>query len=373
MIAAMTSASTIARVDDDIVDRYRHHDASCEEGGAGGGEEEEEEEVGGEEEKKEDDGGQRRDVDDVDADVESRGGEDAIRVIPRTNETVLDYDSYLAHQRYHDDLKHVDHNYIDYGDLAGLGGGGGGGGRGGRGRRRLVVEQRKRLGKGGLCWDAAFVLGEHVARDAREWREDGRGGIRGVVVGRDDDRRRTRIVELGAGTGLCGPNDRGLGAELRRGDHGPAGIAGPDAIERRAQLRRSVVVVVVVVVVDGGAEEEEDGEDDARGATLRSREAADAVLRWGVEDDYGDVPYDVVIGADVVTSLYDPVALARTIHALSGPRTRVYVSGKARLDRPHEVFEGEMGRLYANVRKVERPCSRLRSPNVFVIVADGKR
>ncbi|KAL3770741.1 hypothetical protein ACHAW5_001458 [Stephanodiscus triporus] len=52
---------------------------------------------------------------------------------------------------------------------------------------------------------------------------------------------------------------------------------------------------------------------------------------------------------------------------------RFNVSGKARLDRPHEVFEGEMERLYANVRKVERPCSRLRSPNVFVIVADGKR
>ncbi|KAL3770750.1 hypothetical protein ACHAW5_001467 [Stephanodiscus triporus] len=127
----------------------------------------------------------------------------------------------------------------------------------------------------------------------------------------------------------------------------------------------------------GGEEEEEDDEDDdddddddARGAITvegGGGRVSSRVLRWGVEDDYGDVPYDVVIGADVVTSLYDPVALARTFHALSGPRTR------ARLDRPHEVFEGEMERLYANVRKVKRPCSRLRSPNVFVIVADGKR
>jgi hypothetical protein len=40
-----------------------------------------------------------------------------------------------------------------------------------------LTEQRKRLRKGGLCWDGTFVLGEHVARIASaEWNGDGRGG-----------------------------------------------------------------------------------------------------------------------------------------------------------------------------------------------------
>ena len=38
------------------------------------------------------------------------------------------------------------------------------------------MEQRKRLRKRGLCWDAAFVLGEHVAHVASaEWNGNGRG------------------------------------------------------------------------------------------------------------------------------------------------------------------------------------------------------
>jgi hypothetical protein len=49
---------------------------------------------------------------------------------------MLRYDSYLAHQRYYDDLKHVDCHYIDYGTIGGSG--------------RLVIEQDKSLGKGGL-------------------------------------------------------------------------------------------------------------------------------------------------------------------------------------------------------------------------------
>jgi hypothetical protein len=39
------------------------------------------------------------------------------------------------------------------------------------------MEQRKRLRKRGLCWDAAFVLGEHVAHVASaKWNGNGRGG-----------------------------------------------------------------------------------------------------------------------------------------------------------------------------------------------------
>ncbi len=39
------------------------------------------------------------------------------------------------------------------------------------------------------------------------------------------------------------------------------------------------------------------------------------LLWWGVESNYAGAPYDVVIGADVVVSSYNPVALAQTFHA----------------------------------------------------------
>jgi hypothetical protein len=45
------------------------------------------------------------------------------------------------------------------------------------------MEQRKHLRKRGLCWDVAFVLGEHVAHVASaEWNGDGRGGAMVVAV-----------------------------------------------------------------------------------------------------------------------------------------------------------------------------------------------
>ena len=61
--------------------------------------------------------------------------DDQVDVLPN-KQRVLRYDSYLAHQRYYDDLKHIDCHYIDYGTIGGSG--------------RLVIEQDKRLGKGGL-------------------------------------------------------------------------------------------------------------------------------------------------------------------------------------------------------------------------------
>ncbi len=53
------------------------------------------------------------------------------------------------------------------------------------------------------------------------------------------------------------------------------------------------------------------------------------VLWWGIKSDYAGAPYDVIVGAIIVALPYNPVALARTFHTLSGLWTRVYVSGKA--------------------------------------------
>jgi hypothetical protein len=39
------------------------------------------------------------------------------------------------------------------------------------------------------------------------------------------------------------------------------------------------------------------------------------LLWWGVESNYAGAPYNVVVGADVVASPYDPVVLAQMFHA----------------------------------------------------------
>jgi hypothetical protein len=90
------------------------------------------------------------------------------------------------------------------------------------------------------------------------------------------------------------------------------------------------------------------------------------MLWWGVESDYFGAPYNVVVGANVLSLPYNPVALAQTFHTLSRPRTRVYISGKARLAGPHVAFKGEIVRLFARVPRVDGPRSWLRSPGVFI-------
>jgi hypothetical protein len=66
----------------------------------------------------------------------SQGKDDVIHVLSN-GKKVLCYESFLKHQRYYDDLKHVDCHFIDFG-ISSCGGG------------RLVMEQDKCLGKGGL-------------------------------------------------------------------------------------------------------------------------------------------------------------------------------------------------------------------------------
>ena len=235
-------------------------------------------------------------------------------VLLPNGERMLNYSVYLSHQRYYDDLKHVDMNYINYGPLGNSG--------------ELIIEQRKQLGKGGFCWDAAFMLGEHVIFREQEWNT----GERQVVL------------ELGAGTGLCG---------LMVGKASSAHVVVTDLPE-------------LMGLIDDNIQRNFSTGDKANG-TVESR-----VLRWGVEEDYGGAPFDVIIGADIVASLYDPIALARTLHALSGPNTKIYISSKSRLDKPHEEFDEEMNRLFKRVERVV-PESRLRNPLVSVMVFGGKR
>mmetsp|Transcript_20710 Transcript_20710/g.30315 ORF Transcript_20710/g.30315 Transcript_20710/m.30315 type:complete len:208 (+) Transcript_20710:114-737(+) len=102
--------------------------------------------------------------------------------------------------------------------------------------------------------------------------------------------------------------------------------------------------------------------------------ASAKTLRWGVQEDYQNGPYDIVIGCDVVASLYDPIALAQTFYALSHDKTKIYVSAKLRLDKPHELFEEEMRRLFGKVTVIsclEEKFSKIKNPNMRIIVAEG--
>lgn len=59
----------------------------------------------------------------------------------------------------------------------------------------LIIEQDKSLGKGGLCWDAAFILGEYLIANYTNHAEN----VLPVIPGKT-----TNMIELGCGTGICG-------------------------------------------------------------------------------------------------------------------------------------------------------------------------
>jgi hypothetical protein len=99
--------------------------------------------------------------------------------------------------------------------------------------------------------------------------------------------------------------------------------------------------------------------------------ASAAILRWGEPKDYIDGPYNIILGADVVASLYDPRALAETIHALSDDQTIVYLSYKGRLSGPHDIFENAMESLFCTVERV-KPSSRNKNPGVWILKATNK-
>ena len=284
--------------------------------------------------------------------------EDEYETLPTSGRSkLLHYDSYLRHQRYYDDLKHVDYHYINYG---GCGGGHRAGGR-------LVIRQQKALGKGGICWDAAFILAEHMIACEKEWKKDNRNNDSG------SNARRTTLCELGAGTGLAGF----MVAKACRDSH----VFVTDLPELLDLMKYNFDMNFAFDSKRGGSSNaglEEDlyflrqkfGDD-----LSRSEGTAEAkVLRWGVKSDYEGAPFDVVFGADVVASLYDPIALANTFSDLCGPKSLVYLSYKGRLDEPHLLFEAELKRLFRVVERIVHSSihSRNKNPGVCILKAWGK-
>lgn len=301
--------------------------------------------------------------------------DDHIVVLPDSGKTVLQYESYLSHQRYYDDLKHVDVSFIDYGIVAGKQKEEKGGGR-------LIIEQRKELGKGGLCWDAAFILAEHLIATEAEWKPCSLTDLDFST------KKKCRIVELGSGTGLCG---------LMIAKAISVSLYITDLPELLDLMVRNLTLNFNKDCIFSVNETRNEGEKSTTAGSETDMDLTDrdlntlysndknnddpkksagyssaTILRWGEKDDYKDIcPFDVVIGADVVASIYDPSALAQTIHGLCDDHTKVFVSYKGRLTRPHEEFERAMRELFSKVERV-KPISRNKNPDVWILQAEGK-
>jgi predicted nicotinamide N-methyase len=290
----------------------------------------------------------------------SQGKDDVIHVLSN-GKKVLCYESFLKHQRYYDDLKHVDCHFIDFG-ISSCGG-------------RLVMEQDKCLGKGGLCWDAAFILADHLIEHEQEWNHN------------HNNNTRTSLVELGSGTGLCGcmiakavadchvritdlPELLPLMTRNVRRNFDSSHIDNDytdsfnDSLASHASMKDKELLYELLVSTECDTIANTNTMDYARGRISAN------VLKWGHDRDYQQ-EYDVVLGADVVASLYDPIALADTMHALCHEKSVVYISFKARLAGPHEQFEKRLESLFTTVERI-RPATRNKNPQVWILKATGK-
>jgi predicted nicotinamide N-methyase len=180
-----------------------------------------------------------------------------------------------------------------------------------------VIEQDRSVGKGGLVWDAGFVLAEHVI-NAKEWKS----------------KKPTSIVELGAGTGVTG---------LMVAKACPtAKVHLTDLPELQPLLKKNA------------------GE---------TSNASVDVLEWGGS---GSDKYDVILGADVVASIYDSSGLVKTIYDLANPDSRVYLACNDRLAGCIEKFENQMKQLFTHVER-RKAVSSNRNPDVWIMFACGRR
>lgn len=103
------------------------------------------------------------------------------------------------------------------------------------------------------------------------------------------------------------------------------------------------------------------------------------VLEWSEEEDESSSgnrqTFDIIAGADVVASIYNPIALARTVHGLAHTKSTVYISFKERLTSIHREFEQQLSDLFEDVQIVSPSLHafRNRNPQVQILVARTKK
>ena len=181
----------------------------------------------------------------------------------------------------------------------------------------LIVAQDRTVGKGGFVWDAGFILAEHVVNEM-EWQ-----------VGKP------KIVELGSGTGVTG-------------------------LFVARNVKEATVHLTDLPALQPLLE---------KNACACPENVTTGVLEWG---RHASGQFDVILGADVVASIYDSFALAKTIYDLSHEKSRIYLACRDRLAGNIDAFESHMKDMFDHVEK--KPSnSRNKSPNVYIFTAHGKR
>eukprot|EP00532_Pseudo-nitzschia_australis_P007162 CAMPEP_0168165232 /NCGR_PEP_ID=MMETSP0139_2-20121125/1376_1 /TAXON_ID=44445 /ORGANISM="Pseudo-nitzschia australis, Strain 10249 10 AB" /LENGTH=359 /DNA_ID=CAMNT_0008082333 /DNA_START=215 /DNA_END=1294 /DNA_ORIENTATION=- len=264
------------------------------------------------------------------------------------NSNTLVYKNYLRNQRgIYDDFKHVNFQYLDFGAVAASyqhnsssdsndNSDGNDKDNDAISSPPLMIEQDRSLGKGGFIWDAGVILAESVLRmeaGETEWlNKNGR-----------NNKNPTKIIELGAGTGITSL----LIAAAR-----------PSTTVHLTDLPLLLPLL----------------ERNCRNCCPKNATATCGVLEWGKQPfgDGVDAPYDIVLAADVVASIYDSSGLAKTIYDLSHGKTVVYLSAKERLSGVIDRFESYMRELFTVVERMEADSDN-KNPDVFILRITGKR
>lgn len=249
--------------------------------------------------------------------------------------SVLHYESFLSHQRFYDDFKHCNVTFIDYGNF-GLW-------SDYEEQKKLIVEQRPSLGKGGLCWDAAFILAEHLLANRNCWQPGVYHPSRGL----------TKVVELGAGTGLVGL------AVAKFVDSCSVTIT--DLPQLMDLMNSNIARNFHSNKQHGSQNLSSSGRLSDSGCFIANSgnqsgvdNVSAAVLKWGEKEDYSTEKYqniDLIIASDVVATIYSSTLLVQTVFDLSGEDTKIFLSYKHREDNLMRDFFHLLRSHFRDIRR----------------------
>lgn len=186
------------------------------------------------------------------------------------------------------------------------------------GDQPCVIQQDRTVGKGGFVWDSGFILAEHMIT-AKEFEVE----------------KPTSVVELGAGTGVTGV------------------LVAKSFPTAKVHLTDLPALQPLLKV----------NTDDTPNASF-------GVLGWG--ETVLDQKYDVVLGADVVASIYDCSGLVKTIYDLTNKDSKVYLACRDRLAGSIEKLEEQLKHLFTQVER-RKAVSSNKNPDIWILFASGRR
>lgn len=256
---------------------------------------------------------------------------------------VLLHSSWVAHQRTHEDMRFANDRFIQY-DVPGS--------------RSLVLEQNFRLGKGGLGWDGAFILAEHLLQlplsgaSCSSPDPDIVGGCAQPGASPSAMPCKRTVVELGCGLGTAGlalvlaPVEVYGPVDVFLTDMGKITQKCRDNVELNQFLHHNHNITTNCRHFFGPADASQTEWSSASVSELSwGRENAE---RWATEN-LDQQRVDLIIAAEVVVPLfYSTQLLIETICALANERTQVVIASK---HRAGEALAPAFDAFYSDLRK----------------------